>query len=59
MCFLWVSEDVRQQNPYAGLIVLNKQKYQADKILSEAPPPKNEFIDNDLRLEACSKRREA
>ena len=27
MCFLWASEDVRQQNPYAGLLVLNKQKY--------------------------------
>ena len=27
MCFLWASEDVRQQNPYAGLLVLNKQKH--------------------------------
>ena len=37
MYFLRVSEDVRQQNPYAGLLVLDKQKYEADKILSRAP----------------------
>ena len=37
ICFLWVSEDVREQNPYAGLLVLDKQKNEADKILSRAP----------------------
>ena len=57
MRFLWASKDMRQQKPYAGLLVLDKQNYQADKILSEAHP--NEFIDDDLRLKACSKRREA
>ena len=41
MCFLWFSEDVRQQKSYAGLLVLDKQKYQADKILSRAHPIRN------------------
>ena len=41
MYFLRVSEDVRQQNPYAGLLVLDKQKYEADKILSWAHPIRN------------------
>ena len=41
ICFLWVSEDVRQQNPHAGLLVLHKQKYEADKILSWALPIRN------------------
>ena len=58
MCFLWASEDVRQQNPYAGLLVLDKQKYEADKKYSPGPPPKK-FVDDDLRLKARSKRREA
>ena len=41
MCFLRVSDDVRQQKPYAGLLALDKQKYQADKILSGAHPKMN------------------
>ena len=41
MCFLWVSEDVRQRKPYSGLLVLDKQKYEADKILSRAHPIRN------------------
>ena len=41
MCFLWASEDVRQQKPYARLLVLDKQKYKADEILSEAHPKMN------------------
>ena len=41
MCFLWVSEDVRQRKPYSGLLVLDKQKYEADKILSWAHPIRN------------------
>ena len=35
------SLDVRQQKPYAGLLALDKQKYQADKILSGAHPKMN------------------
>ena len=58
MCFLWVSEDARQQKPYAGLLVLDKQKCEAYKILSGAHP-KIEFIDDDLRLKDRYKRREA
>ena len=41
MYFLRVSEDVRQQNPYAGLLVLDKQKYEVDRILSWAHPIRN------------------
>ena len=41
MCFLWASEDVRQENPYAGLLVFDKQKYEADKILSRPHPIRN------------------
>ena len=35
------SEDVRQRKPYSGLLVLDKQKYEADKILSRAHPIRN------------------
>ena len=41
MYFLWASEDVRQQKPYAGLLVLDKQKYEVNKILSRAHPKRN------------------
>ena len=41
ICFLWVSEDVRQQKPYARLLVSDKQKYEADKIISGAYPIRN------------------
>ena len=58
MYFLWASEDVRQQKFYAGLLVLDKQKYEADKNTLQAPPNKI-FIDDDLKLKARSKRREA
>ena len=41
MCFLWVSEGGRQQKPCAGLLVLDKQKYEADKIPSRAHQIRN------------------
>ena len=49
---------MRQQKPYAGLLVLDKQKYEADKKYSPGPPQKK-FEEEDLRLKARSKRREA
>ena len=53
MCFLWASEDVRQQKPYTELLILDKQKYEADKNTLQGPPIKDFIDDVSPELNLC------